>query len=88
MSEMSDFRENYIKQLEREAEKALKDNEKIILEFIHFATNKNLELTTQNFKYTQISGIIVESPDILLKLNEDLLPDKGGLLDYKMRSSI
>ncbi|MGG1923648.1 hypothetical protein AB1278_17675 [Chryseobacterium sp. NRRL B-14798] len=66
MSEMSDFRENYIKQLEKEAEKALKDNEKIILDFIRFAASKNIELTTQDFRYTQISGIFVESHDILL----------------------
>ncbi|WP_052187018.1 hypothetical protein [Chryseobacterium indologenes] len=87
MSEMSDFRENYIKQLEKEAEKALKDNEKIILDFIRFAASKNIELTTQDFRYTQISGIVVESHDILLKLNEDLLPDKDGLLDYKLLNS-
>ncbi|MHA7607896.1 hypothetical protein ACV0BM_003445 [Elizabethkingia meningoseptica] len=44
MSEMSDFRENYIKQLEKEAEKTLKDNEKIILDFIRFTATEDAKM--------------------------------------------
>ncbi|MDH6252395.1 hypothetical protein M2347_002122 [Chryseobacterium sp. H1D6B] len=87
MSEMSDFKKNHIKQLEEEEKKVLQDSEKLIMDFIRFAENKDIELTEQDFKYTQKSGIVVESTDIFLRLNDDIVPDKDGLFDYKLLNS-
>ncbi|NMR35339.1 hypothetical protein HIO71_14220 [Chryseobacterium aquaticum] len=87
MSEMSDFKKNYFKHLEDEATAMSKENQNIISAFINFAQSKNIALTEHEFKYTQISGITVNSKNLFLKLNEDIVPDKDGLLDYKYLNS-
>lgn len=84
---MSDFKKNYFQHLEEEAAAMLKENQNIISAFINFAKSKNIDLTEHEFKYVQISGIIVNSKDLFLKLNEDIVPDKDGLLDYKYLNS-
>lgn len=66
---MSDFKKNYFKHLEEEATAMLKENQSIISAFINFAQSKNIALTGHEFKYTQISGITVNSKNLFLKLN-------------------
>ena len=84
---MPDLNKDYFKHLEEEATAMLKENQNIISAFINFAQSKNIDLTEQEFKYTQMSGITVNSKDLFLKLNEDIVPDKDGLLDYKYLTS-
>ena len=84
---MSDFKKNYFKHLEEEATAMLEENQNIISAFINFAQSKNIDLIEHEFKYTQISGITVNSKNLFLKLNEDIVPDKDGLLDYKYLTS-
>ncbi|AYO57942.1 hypothetical protein CO230_07290 [Chryseobacterium sp. 6424] len=84
---MSDFKKNYFKHLEEEATAILKENQNIISAFINFAQSKNIDLTEHEFKYSQVSGITVNSKNLFLKFNEDIIPDKDGLLDYKYLNS-
>ncbi|WP_177764417.1 hypothetical protein [Flavobacterium sp. I3-2] len=72
-----------MKHLKEEAERELKENENVILNFIDISKNKGIELTKENFSYIQTIGIVVSSKDILLKLNEDIVLDKDNLIDYK-----
>ncbi|EFK35868.1 Uncharacterised protein [Chryseobacterium gleum] len=73
MSEMSDFKKNYFKHLEEEVTAILKENQNIVSVFINFAQLKNINLIEQELKYAQMSGITVNSKDLFLKLNEDIL---------------
>ncbi len=84
---MSNLQKNYYRHLEQEAVEILKKNESVISAFINFAKSKGIDLTEQNFKYVQISGIIVTSNNLFLKLNEELTLDKDGLLDFKHLNS-
>lgn len=87
MSDMSEIRKNYLLHLKEEEKKELKENEKIITDFIAFAKARGIEVTNQHFKYIQKVGVVVSYENILIKLNEDIILDKDNLIDYKLLCS-
>lgn len=84
---MSELKRNYLEFLKEEANNELVKKEDVILKFIDFAKTKGIELIKKDFNYLQTIGIVVNSKDILLKLNEEITLDKDNLIDYKLLCS-
>jgi hypothetical protein len=77
---MNERFEEYLKYMQKLKEEQLLNHKGEIETFIKFCQNKNVNLTLENFDYIQKIGIVANYPNIVLLLNDNIKPDKEGLI--------
>jgi len=83
MGSPTKLQQEYLKKL-KEEEKQLRKHSNLIESFIQLCKKKKLKLTKENFSYIETIGIIVEYPNILNVLNNDIEKDKEDLVKFSL----
>lgn len=81
---MRELIEQRKKQLAIDKKKELRNNSIAIENFIIFCKNKDIILTTDNFDYIETIGIIATYPNLLNKLNTELIKNDEELICCKL----
>lgn len=79
-----DFLEDYQKQMLAEEQAMLEEYSELIDFFISYCEEKGIRLTIKNFRYIQTIGVLVEYPDIVRLLDDNIETDKDDLIDFKL----
>ncbi|TLX26633.1 hypothetical protein PYS58_06620 [Chryseobacterium indologenes] len=87
MTDFSELKQNYLNFLKEEADNEISKKEDLILKFIDIAESRGIIISKKDFNYFQTIGIVLNSENIFLKLNEDITLDKDGLIDFKLLCS-
>jgi hypothetical protein len=81
--ELNELQKQYLQDLKNEEVEELLKNADTINAFKGFCKSKGVTLTDDNFRYFQRIGIVAIYPELTRYLDENLSPDKEGLLDFK-----
>ena len=84
MENISDLKKKYLQNLIDQEKQKLLENKDIIESFKEFVSRYNIELSDENFRYFNSVGIVATYPNLILNLNDLLIPDKEGLLDFDL----
>lgn len=82
MKELTTFQKQYLKKLREEELSVFAEHSETISSFKKYCKSKGVILKDDNFKYYHTSGIIATYPNIAALINEGIVVDKEGLLDF------